>query len=74
VAGRLALADVRTQPRRMASAILPVAMSLSLAGTVYFLDSTVGHTADVQEGQRLTAAEVVTAPSQGGVASGAGRR
>jgi putative ABC transport system permease protein len=65
VAGRLATADVRAQPRRMASAILPVALSLSFAGTVYFLDSTLGHTATVQQDQRLTAAEVVTAPGPG---------
>jgi putative ABC transport system permease protein len=64
-AGRLAMAEVRALPRRMASAMLPVALSLSFAGTVYFLDSTVGHTADVQEGQRLIAAGVVTAPGPG---------
>ena len=65
VAGRLAMADVRAQPRRMASAILPVALSLSFAGTLFFLDTTLGHTATVQQGQRLTAAEVVTAPGPG---------
>ena len=65
VAGRLAMADVASQPRRMASAFLPVALSLAFAGTVYFLDTTAGHTADVQERQRLTAAEVVTAPGPG---------
>ena len=65
VAGRLAMADVRAQPRRMASAILPVALSLSFAGTVFFLDGTLGHTATVQQRQRLTAAEVVTAPGPG---------
>ena len=65
VAGRLAMADVRAQPRRMASAVLPVALSLSFAGTVYFLDSTLAHTATVQQDQRLTAAEVVTAPGPG---------
>jgi putative ABC transport system permease protein len=64
-AGRLAMAEVRALPRRMASAILPVALSLSFAGTVYFLDSTAGHTADVQEGQRLIAATIVTAPGPG---------
>ena len=65
VAGRLAMADVRAQPRRMASAILPVALSLSFAGTVFFLDGTLGHTATVQQRQRLTAAEVVAAPGPG---------
>jgi putative ABC transport system permease protein len=65
VAGRLAMAAVRAQPRRMASAFLPVALGLAFAGTVYFLDATAGHTAVVQQGQRLTAAEVVTAPGPG---------
>jgi putative ABC transport system permease protein len=65
IAGRLAMADVRAQPRRMASAVLPVALSLSFAGTVFFLDSTLGHTAAGQQRQRLTAAEVVTAPGPG---------
>ena len=49
VAGRLAMAEVRAQPRRMASAVLPVALSLSFAGTVFFLDSTLGHAAAVQQ-------------------------
>jgi putative ABC transport system permease protein len=65
VAGRLAMADVRAQPRRMASAILPVALSLSFAGTVYFLDDSLGHAAVVQGQQRLTAAAVITAPGPG---------
>src|SRR5215469_13824597 len=64
-AGRLAMADVRAQPRRMASAILPVALSLSFAGTVYFLDTTLGHAAVAQAGQRLIAADIVTAPGPG---------
>jgi putative ABC transport system permease protein len=64
-AGRLAMAAVRAQPRRMASAFLPVALGLAFAGTVYFLDTTAGHTAVVQQSQRLAAAEVVTAPGPG---------
>jgi putative ABC transport system permease protein len=65
VTARLALASVRAQPRRMASAMLPIALSLSFAGTVYFLDASLGHTAVVQQSQRLTAAQVVTAPGPG---------
>ena len=65
VTARLAMASVRSQPRRMASAMLPIALSLSFAGTVYFLDVTLGHTATMQQSQRLTAAEVVTAPGPG---------
>jgi putative ABC transport system permease protein len=65
VTGRLAMADVRAQPRRIASAMLPVALSLSFAGTVYFLDSTLAHVAVVQQRQRLTAADTLTAPGPG---------
>jgi putative ABC transport system permease protein len=65
VAGRLAMADVRAQPRRMASAVLPIALALSFAGTVFFFDSTLGHAAAVQQSQRLTATDVVTAPGPG---------
>jgi putative ABC transport system permease protein len=49
----------------MSSAMLPVALALSFAGTVFFLGSTLGHTAAVQQGQRLTAATIVTAPGPG---------
>jgi putative ABC transport system permease protein len=65
VAGRLAMADSRAAPRRMSSAMLPVALALSFAGTVFFLGSTLGHTAAVQQGQRLTATAILTAPGPG---------
>jgi len=65
VGGRLAFADVRSRPRRMASAVIPVALAVAFAGTVYFLDTTIGHAAVVQARQRLTATEAVTAPGPG---------
>jgi putative ABC transport system permease protein len=64
-AGRLALADIRARPRRMASAVIPIATGIAFAGTVFFLDTTVGHAAQVQGRERLTATDVVTAPGPG---------
>lgn len=65
VGGRLALADIRARPRRMASAVIPIALGIAFAGTVYFLDATIGHAAQVQGRQRLTASDVITAPGPG---------
>jgi len=65
VGGRLAVADVRARPRRMASAVIPVALAVAFAGTIYFVDATVGRAALVQGRQRLIAAEAVTAPGPG---------
>ena len=65
VGGRLALADIRARPRRMASAVIPIALGIAFAGTVYFLDATIGHAALVQGRQRLIATDVVTAPGPG---------
>ena len=65
VGGRLALADIRARPRRMASAVIPIALGIAFAGTVYFLDATIGHAAQIQGRQRLIASDVVTAPGPG---------
>jgi putative ABC transport system permease protein len=65
VGGRLAFADVRARPRRMASAMIPVALGVAFAGTIYFLDATMDHAAVVQGKQRLVATDVVTAPGPG---------
>lgn len=65
VGGRLAFADVRARPRRMASAVIPVALGVAFAGTIYFLDATLDHAAVVQGRQRLVAADVLTAPGPG---------
>ncbi len=65
VGGRLALADIRARPRRMASAVIPIALGIAFAGTVFFLDATIGHAAQVQGRQRLIASDVVTAPGPG---------
>jgi putative ABC transport system permease protein len=65
VGGRLAFADVRARPRRMAAAMIPVALGVAFAGTIYFLDATMDHAAVVQGRQRLVATDVVTAPGPG---------
>jgi putative ABC transport system permease protein len=64
VAG-LALAGVRARHRRMAPAVIPVALGVVFAGTVYFADATIGHASLDQARQRLVATEVVTAPGRG---------
>jgi putative ABC transport system permease protein len=65
VGGRLAFADVRARPRRMASVVIPVALGVAFAGTIYFLDATLDHAAAVQGRQRLVATDVLTAPGPG---------
>ena len=67
-AAGLALAGVRAHPRPMAPAVIPVipvALGVVFAGTVYFVGATIGHGALVQARQRLDATEVVTAPGRG---------
>ncbi len=67
-AAGLALAGVRAHPRPMAPAVIPVipvALGVVFAGTVYFVGATIGHGALVQARQRLDATEVVTVPGRG---------
>jgi putative ABC transport system permease protein len=63
--GRLALADVAARPRRIASAVIPVALCVAMVGAVYFVNATAAHAALTQGKQRLVADEVVTAPGAG---------
>jgi putative ABC transport system permease protein len=65
ISGRLALADVAARPRRIASAVIPVALAVAMVGTVYFVDDAVAHAAITQGRQRLVADAVVTAPGTG---------
>ena len=67
--GRLALADIRVRPRRMAASVVSVALAISFAGTIYLIDATQTHAAQVPGRQRLVADEAVTAP--GGLSPGA---
>lgn len=65
VAGRLALADIRVRPRRVASAVVAVALAVTFIGTIYLADATQSSTAAVQGRQRLTASAVVSVPGPG---------
>lgn len=63
---RLAVADVRRRPARVASAVVAVALSISFLGTVYLVNETVVHAGGEQSEDRLVAGSVISAP--GGLA------
>jgi putative ABC transport system permease protein len=65
IAARLALAEIRVRPRRMASAVVAVALSVAFGGALFVIDATQTHAAVTQGRQRLAADEVVTAPGPG---------
>ena len=71
VGGRLALADIRRRPRRMAGAVCAVALGASFVGVNYLIDVTLTHGAVVQGGQRLVADAAVSAPGAGTGSRGA---
>jgi putative ABC transport system permease protein len=57
---RLALAAITAQPRRTASAVIPVALAVAMVGSVYFADQTVTHAAATQVAQSVTATRVLS--------------
>jgi len=57
---RLALAAVAAQPRRAASAVIPVAMAVAMVGTVYFADTSLQHAAASQAATTVTAGHVLS--------------
>jgi putative ABC transport system permease protein len=65
VSARLALTEIRVRPRRMASAVGAIALSVAFAGALFVIDATQTHAAVAQGRQRLAADEVVTAPGPG---------
>lgn len=65
IAGRLALAEMRARPRRMASAVVPVALAVAFTGAIYLIDATQAHATVNQARQRLTAQVVISAPGPG---------
>jgi putative ABC transport system permease protein len=57
---RLALAAIAAQPRRAASAVIPVALAVAMVGTVYFADTSIGHATSSQASSTVTADDVLT--------------
>ena len=70
VGGRLALADIRRRPRRIATAVSFVAFGVSFVGANYFINVTLAHGIVVEGRERLVADAAVSAPGPG-LASGA---
>lgn len=80
---RMALAAITAQPRRTASAVIPVALAVALVGAIYFADQSITHATTIQTSQTVTASTVFTgnglpgsmlrqARDQGGVSAVAG--
>ena len=72
---RLALAAIAAQPRRTASAVIPVALAVAMVGCVYFVDSSIAHATATQAASTVTADRVISGPSSGpssGTVSGNG--
>jgi putative ABC transport system permease protein len=56
---RLALAAISAQPRRTASAVIPVALAAGLVGSVYFADASIAHATAGQAVSTLRAGHVI---------------
>jgi putative ABC transport system permease protein len=57
---RLALAAISAQPRRAASAVIPVALAVAMIGSVYFANASITHATAAQAGDTVTASQVVS--------------
>jgi putative ABC transport system permease protein len=57
---RLALAAIAAQPRRAASAVIPVAMAVAMVGSVYFADASIQHATATQAATTVTADHVLS--------------
>jgi putative ABC transport system permease protein len=65
---RLALAAISAQPRRAASAMIPVAMGVALIGAVYFSNASITHATTAQAATTVTADHEITGPALTGAA------
>ncbi len=63
--GRLASAELRARPRRMAAAAVAIALPVCFAGAITVIDATQAHGSVTESGRRLAAAAVVSAPGPG---------
>ena len=57
---RLALAAISAQPRRTASAVIPVALAVAMVGTVYFANTSIAHATATQAGSTVVAGHVIS--------------
>jgi putative ABC transport system permease protein len=57
---RLALAAIAAQPRRAASAVIPIAMAVAMVGTIYFAGTSIQHATASQAASTLTADHVLS--------------
>ena len=71
---RLALAAISAQPRRTASAVIPVALAVALVGSVYFADASIAHATAAQAGSTVTADRVISGSGLAGLDAGALRQ
>jgi putative ABC transport system permease protein len=72
---RLALAAISAQPRRTASAVIPVALAVAMVGAVYFADASIAHATAAQAGSTVTADRVISGSGPGaGLDAGALRQ
>jgi putative ABC transport system permease protein len=65
IGGFLAAVHARARSRRLASAVTPVALTVSLAFITVFLQATISHAGDRQSQQRLIADRVLSADGAG---------
>jgi hypothetical protein len=57
---RLALAAISAQPRRAASAVIPIAMATAMIGTVYFATTSIQHATATRAASTVTAGQVIS--------------
>jgi putative ABC transport system permease protein len=62
---RLALAAIAAQPRRAASAVIPVAMAVAMVGTIYFAGTSIQHATAGQAASTVTADYVLSGDGLG---------
>ena len=65
-AARLALAGISAQPRRTASAVIPVALATGLIGAIAFSATTVAHATTAQSAAAVRAGTVLEPSAPGG--------
>jgi putative ABC transport system permease protein len=65
-AARLALAGISALPRRTASAVIPVALSVGLIGAIAFSNASITHATNVQSAAAVLAGTVLEPSTAGG--------